>query len=222
MNISKLNIYRNPNIGVFLFANNKIALVPPNISKATKRAIADTLQVDPVETTIAGMHIIGVLVAGNDSCLLIPDIIKQEELDSLKEVLEGSIRIAIIKTKHTALGNLISVNNKAAYISDSFEKDAEKEISSSLGLTVFRRSYLGLPIVGSMIVTNDKLAFIHPMINDSEALMISNELKVTTVHATVNEGVGFVKVGIVMNNSGILIGGTTTGPELMNITSAMG
>lgn len=221
MNISKLNIYRNPNIGVFVYTNNKVALIPPNVSKTTKKTVSETLQVDPVETTIAGMHIIGVLVSGNDSCILVPDIIKQEELDALKEAIEGSIKIEIVKTRHTALGNLISANNKAAYISKSFEPELEDMIAKNLGVPVYKRSYLGLPIVGSMIVANDRVAFIHPMISDSEALAISSELKVTPVHATVNEGVGFIKVGIVMNNNGILVGGTTTGPELVNITSAI-
>ncbi|HEU97506.1 MAG: translation initiation factor IF-6 [Fervidicoccaceae archaeon] len=221
MNISKLNIYRNPNIGVFLFANNKIALIPPNVSKATKKTIAETLQVDPIETTIAGMHIIGVLVTGNDSCILVPDIIKQEELDELKETIEGSMKVEVITTRHTALGNLISTNNKAAYISKSFEVTVEELITKGLGIPVYRRAYLGLPIIGSMIVANDRVAFVHPMIPEQELITISNELKVTPVHATVNEGVGFIKIGIVMNNSGILIGGSTTGPELVNITSAL-
>jgi translation initiation factor 6 len=221
MNISKLNVFRNPNIGVFLFANNKIALVPPNVSKATRKTISDILQVDIMETTIAGMHIIGVLVAGNDKSILVPDIIKQEELDALNESLEGSIKIEMVKTKHTALGNLISANNSAAYISEIFENNIEKDLSNILQTPIFRKSYLGLPIVGSMIVANDKIAFIHPMITEAEALSISEELRVTPIHATVNEGVGFIKVGIVMNNSGILIGGTTTGQELVNITSAI-
>jgi len=221
MNVAKLNVYRNPNIGVFIFTNNKIALIPPNISKAAKKNIAETLQVDPIETTIAGMHIIGVLVAGNDSCILVPDITKQEEIDALKEAIDGSIKIVTVNTKHTALGNLISANNKAAYISKSFEKEVEETIASALKIPVYRRSYLGLPIIGSMVVANDRIAFIHPMIPETEIITISNELMVTPVHATVNEGVGFVKIGIVMNNSGILVGSTTTGPELVNITSAL-
>lgn len=221
MNFSKLTMYRNANIGVFMFANNKIAITPPGLSKNTRKAIIENLDVDIIETTLAGMHIIGVLVAGNDKAIVLPDIVKPEEVDLIKESVGNTIKIEVISTKHTALGNLIAANNKSAYISTVFERELDSKLSEILEVPIYRRTFLGLPIVGSMIVANDKLAYIHPMISDEDAIVISKELGVTTVHTTVNEGVGFVRVGIVMNNKGILVGNATTGPEIMNITSAL-
>ncbi|HEW63456.1 MULTISPECIES: translation initiation factor IF-6 [Fervidicoccus] len=221
MNFSKLSVFRNHNIGVYIFSNNKFALVPNGISHGSKKVVEETLGVDAIETTIMDTRIIGVLVSGNDRAILLPYAVKSEEIDRLKESIGGSVKIGIIDSKFTALGNYITANNKFAYISPLLEDEIARKISDLLDVKVSKKSYLGISIIGSIIVSNDYVAFVHPMLSDSDASEIKNDMKVEVVQTTVNEGVPFVKSGIVANNNGVLVGSATTGTEILNITSLL-
>ena len=222
MNLDRTTVNGNPNIGVFIFANNKIALVPPKLSRSARKTIEETLEVDVIETTIAGTRIIGVLVAGNDRCLLLPYISGEDELDKLRESIGKTIAIRVVKSRHTALGNLIAANNKAAIVSSELEQDVISEIERALGVKVYVRTYAGIPAVGAIMVVNDTVGLVHPSLTDSEISDIERRLEVRAGPATVNEGVEYVKSGAVINNKGILLGSLTTGPELMNIQSILG
>ncbi len=222
MNFNKLQVYRNPNIGVYVYANNKIAIIPPRLSKNAKKIIRETLEVDTIETTIAGAHIIGVFVAGNDNAILIPEIIKEEELEKIKENLGKTIKIEIIRTRNTALGNLIATNNKASLVSPVMEEEAVKQIEQALQVPVKKKSFLGIPTIGSMIVVNDATGLVHPILSDLDIEEINKDLGIEAGPATVNEGVSFVKTGILLNNKGVIVGQATTGPEIMNINAILG
>jgi len=222
MNLDKTTVSGSPHIGVFIFANNKVALVPPRLSRSTKRTIKETLEVDVIETTIAGTRIIGVLVAGNDRCLLLPRISSEDEIDHLKESLGRSIAIRVVKSKCTALGNLIVANNKAAIVSSEIEREVVREIESTLGVKAYVGAYAGTPAVGAIMVVNDSVGLVHPSLSDSEIAEIERRLGVKAGPATVNEGVEFIKSGAVINNKGVLLGSLTTGPEIMNIQAILG
>ena len=214
---SRLQVYRNPNIGVYIYVNNKIAIVPPGLSKLAKKTITEILNVDIIESTIAGSRINGVFLAGNDKAILAPEIIKDDELQFLRDSLGKSIRIVIIKTKNTALGNLIVANNNACLVSPVLEEGAVKKIEDALGVRVKKKALLGIPTVGSMMVVNDYKALVHPLVADDEIEEINKHLNINAGPATVNEGVSFVKTGVLLNNNGVLVGESTTGPEIMNI-----
>jgi translation initiation factor 6 len=42
-------------------------------------------------------------------------------------------------------------------------------------------------------------------------------MKVTVEHSTVNGGMPYVKSGLLANNKGVVVGGNTTGPEVLRI-----
>jgi translation initiation factor 6 len=127
----------------------------------------------------------------------------------------------VVKTKNTALGNLIVANNKSCLVSTVLEEDVIKKIGEALGTKIFKKTFLGIPTIGSMIVVNDTRGLVHPMLADNEIEEIGRLLDIHAGPATVNEGVSFVKTGILLNNKGILVGQTTTGPEIMNIHSLL-
>ncbi len=219
MNFSRMQVYRNPNIGVYIYANNKVALVPPGVSRGVVKTIEDTLDVECIETTIAGSRINGVFVAGNDKILFIPPIARDEEIQSLKDQIGDTLEITVLETKNTALGNLIVINNKAAIVSPSLEETTVQKIKEKTGLPIIKKSFLGIPTVGSMMVVNDHTGLAHPLIPENELEEAGRELGIEIGPATVNEGVGFVKTGVLLNNNGVIVGEDTTGPEIMNIHS---
>ncbi len=221
MPLDKVNVFGNPNIGVYIFTNNKFALVPPGLTSNTRRKIGEVLNVEVVEARVAGSPLLGIFLAGNDSCVLAPRIIRDDEMNYLDEV---GIPIKRLDSKFTALGNVILTNNSAAMIHPGFSSDEASIIKSSLKVLEARKSLIaGIPTVGSAAVVTDNGAVIHPDADDVDVRDIENFFRVASADiATVNFGVAFIKTGLIANNYGALVGERTTGPEIMRIMKALG
>ena len=221
-NVDKLSVFGNSNIGVYIFANNRFALVPPGLGESDKRKIADVLGVEVIEVKIADMIINGVLVAGNDRGLLLPRIVKPEDVDELRSILGGSIRIEVLNIRSTALGNLIAANNRGALISPIIDRAAVEKIVEVLGVERFEvRRLAEIPTVGSMIVVNSHGGVVHPGVEDEELEVLQRVFGVEFLRTTVNFGLYFVRAGIVANDHGVLVGEDTTGPEIAQISQAL-
>jgi len=220
--IELMNIHGNPNVGVYVFANNRVALVPPTITEKDKKRIAEVLEVEVIEARIADMIINGVMVAGNDRGLLLPRIVKPEEYDELRSQLSGKMKVEILEVRQTALGNLIAANSRAALVSPLISRTALDKIKEVLGVEVVaQRPLADITTVGSMVVVTDKGGVVHPGVGEDELRMLGNLFGVEFATATVNFGLYFVKAGLVANNKGAIVGDETTGPELMRIQQAL-
>ncbi len=220
--IELVNINGNPNIGVFVFANNSIALVPTTITNKLKKMISDVLDVEVIETKISDMIINGVMVAGNDKGILLPRITKTHEFEYLKEAIGYKLNIRILDIRQTALGNLIVANNRGALVSPLVDKAALPVIKDTLGVEIIHQAAIAsIPTVGSLLVVTNKGGLVHPGSGEDEIKMLANIFGVDVLTATVNFGLYFVKAGIVANDKGALVGDETTGPELMRIQQAL-
>lgn len=217
--IEKVRIFGNPNIGVYIFANNKIALIPPIKEAGIKKKLRECLNVDLIECKIADSVIIGVLVAGNDHGILLPRIAKEEEVTYLREL---GINVEVLHTNFTALGNTMLVNNKAAIVHPDMSVRDVEFIKKFLNINeVVRREVGKFVTVGSIAVVNDFGGLIHPDVSDNVVQEVSKVLGVQLDIGTVNFGVAFVRTGLVANNYGAVVGERTTGPEIMRITNAL-
>ncbi|WP_450088467.1 translation initiation factor IF-6 [Pyrofollis japonicus] len=220
--IEYLSIHGNPNIGVYVFVNNHVALVPPTITQKDKKIIEDVLGVEALETKVADMIINGVMVAGNDKGILLPRIIRPEEYDYLREHIGDKVRIEVLNIRQTALGNLIAANNRGALVSPSLDASVLKKIQEVLGVEkIIQKPLANMPTVGSMIVVTNKGGVVHPGVSDEEIKMLNDLFGVEFATATVNFGLYFVKAGLVANDKGAIVGDETTGPELMRIQQAL-
>ena len=197
--------------------------MPPGLPDSDKRKIRDVLQVDIIEVKIADSILNGVLVAGNDRGILLPRIVKPEEVDELKAVIGGGVRIEVLHgLRSTALGNLIAANNRAALISPIIDRAAAEKIAEVLGVERFEvRRLAEIPTIGSMLVVNSHGGLVHPGVDDRELQLLNELFGVEFIRGTVNFGLYFVKAGIVANDNGVLVGEDTTGPELAQITQAL-
>ncbi len=218
-----MNVFGNPNIGVYIFANNKVAIVPPGLPDKDIDKIREVLGVDVVvETEIAGMIINGVMVAGNDNGILLPRIVRAEEVDTLRRKIGSLLRIEILESKSTALGNLIVANSNAALVSTLIEEKLLDRIKEVLGVDKVKRQDLaGIPTVGSMLVVTNRGGLVHPGVSEEEQRSLQDLFEVSIDVGTVNFGVYFVRAGIVANDKGVLVGDETTGPELMKVKQAL-
>mgnify|MGYP000277021792 CR=1 FL=1 len=219
MPLDKLRIFGNPNIGVYVFANNKIALVPQGVESSAKKKVSDILNVDVIEARIAGTFLLGVLVAGNDRVLLVPRITRDEEVEYLKNL---GLYVQVVHTTFTALGNIILANSRAAVFHPELDKSEVQKLSELLGIKEYiQTSVAGIPTVGSVAVITDRGGVIHPDVRDEELHKLAEFFGVPLDVATVNFGVAFIRTGLVANNYGALVGEKTTGPEILRITKAL-
>lgn len=217
LEIVKTTILGNSGLGLYGFATDTYSLVPFGVKEELKDEMNKTLNVLPVETTISGSVLIGVLSCGNSKTLLVPYNIRQKELDTLKSALDPEIEIIEVKSKYTALGNLILINDKGVLVSNKFEKEAINQLKDSLSIEVEVGEILNSPLVGTMAMCTNKGALTHPLTSEEEKEALRSLLGVRIDLCTVNRGVPYPRVGIIANSKGALIGKDTTGPESMRI-----
>jgi translation initiation factor 6 len=201
MRVFKTNLRGNPNIGLYAFCNNNYCLVSRVVPASQTKKIEEVLGVQCIRMSVAGTSLIGAFVTGNDNCLLVPDLIFDDELRILED---NNIQYKIIHTKLTALGNNIACNNNGAVINKDFEPETIKQIKEALNVPVKKCKIAGLDIIGSMCVANDKKAIVHNKISKKEREQVESLLNAEILAITIDNN-PFVKGGIVLNNNGYLI-----------------
>lgn len=223
MEIERLTVFGNVNIGVYIFANDDYAFIPPGLPEQKKRVIERVLKVNLVEVKVARTHIIGALVSGNNHAVLLPRIAEDDEVERIRS--EVDIPVVVTRFRHTALGNLILANDNGAIVYPEFDSTTVQELASYLGVPRPRTaaaSIAGIPTVGSVAVVNNRGGLVHTDASPQELGMVRRLLEVKVETGTVNLGISFIRTGMVANNKGVLIGELTTGPELVRIEAAFG
>lgn len=208
-------------VGLFATATDSVCIVPPQLKPRQGRLIEEVLGVEVIPTTIAGSFLIAPMVAGNSSGLVISMMALDEEVEQIKKKA-GDLNILVLRSRYTAVGNLILANDKAALVSSLFKKREVKEIEDTLGVEVAQGRIAGRTYVGSLAVVTNEGGLIHVEASEEEGEALSKLFNVEILPGTVNNGVPFVRSGIIANSRGAIIGSLTTGPELMNISRALG
>lgn len=217
MDISKSTILGNSSLGIFALSTDKYTIVPFGIKDSVVKSIYDTLNVKIIHNTVANSVLLGTLAVGNSDTLFIPKNTSGKEISILTNELEEDIQIIELNSKYTALGNLIVMNDKGAIISNMFEKNAQKQISDALNVEVIIGNLLESPLVGSIAMSTNKGALVHPLLSEEEISELSSILKVRADVCTINRGIPYPRVGIIANSRGAVIGVDSTGPESMRI-----
>ena len=218
MDIIKFDVYRGPNIGVYICVNDKIGLVPMGFAETKSEKLAEYLNIEILHTAVANTRLIGALSVMNNNGILLPTTAYQNEFDYLKEVTD--LNVGVLDTKHNALGNVICANDKGAVVSPLLSKEDCKTVSDVLGVEVVQKKIAGSNLAGVILSANNSGAAIHPGANDAEIKTASNILGVNVEPSSINGGVPYVSSGMLANNHCIVVGSLTNGPEIMNLTRA--
>ena len=218
MPIILADVFGSPNIGVYCFANEKIAIVPPGLTKRKIAQFAETLGVEVCNTTIAGSTLVGALVTGNSNAILVPHTIQDYELARIQELA----KVVVVDSRWTALGNVILTNDNGAVIHPEASSNVVRAVNDELKV----KSALGklgtLPFVGALGVATNKGAMLSPNTSQEELSVVKTALRVETDLSSTNGGVPFVKSGILANSKGAVVGPLTRGAELMQISRTLG
>ncbi|MFB6241463.1 MAG: translation initiation factor IF-6 [Candidatus Nanosalina sp.] len=212
MEIERYDYLGNSNIGFYATVSNEQSIFPPEFDR---KGIFDT---DHVETYIARTRLVGLFTAGNSNCLLVPNNITDREEQKLEE---SDVDFRIIETRDTALGNLILANDKGAVISENLE-DKREEIEDALEVPVEVGKIAGAYTVGTAAIANSHGAVIHRDASEDDAENVKSQLELEDIDiGTVNLGSPFMGSGALANDSAILVGEDTSGPEVGRIDRTM-
>ena len=218
MDIIKYDVYRGPNLGVYISVNDSTVLVPMGFAKTKAEKLAKYLDVDYLYASIANTRLIGALCVMNNKGLLLPKTAFQNEYDSLKKELD--LEVGVLDSKFSALGNVVCANDKGAVVSPWLSNEDCKMISDVLGVEVLQKKIAGFNQTGVVMVANNSGAAIHPEADEEDMKTFSNLLGVKVEQSSINNGIPYVSSGILANNHNIVVGSLTTSPEIMMLTRA--
>ncbi|MCS7110729.1 MAG: translation initiation factor IF-6 [Ignisphaera sp.] len=221
MLIERVSYKGNPNIGIYIFVNDRVAVVPKDADTRFIQAVQNILRVPVVTSSISDMEIIGIFIAGNNKGIILPHIVKESEYRAIKSVFDGNV--SIIKTRFTALANICLVNDFAAYVSAAAYDEIRDAVKDVFDVEVVEKGLIAdIPTVGSAAYINNIGGVIHPDASEEELRFLSNLFRIRVDVGTVNFGVGFIKSGLAGNSHGLLVGARTTGPEIMRLSKVFG
>ncbi len=215
--IQRFDFDGSSNIGAFCRVTDHWVIQAPS-NEPTKRGLTEIFEMQPITTTVGQSTLVGILTAGNINGLLVPHFVLDEELESLQA--EPSIPIIPLESKLTALGNLILTNDHAALISTKFSKTDIKAIRDALGVEVEMKTIAGSDLVGSFCVVTNHGLLAHTDITEEELDWLASFFAVKAEIGTINCGIPYVSIGLLVDQKAALAGFETTGPELMRITEA--
>ena len=218
MDIFKYDVYRGPNIGIYTKVNDEKIFLPRGFAKPKAAHLEEYLSAEALYTSVANTRLVGALMVINNHGILLPNTISETELEFYKKYTD--LNVAILDTKFTALGNMISVNDKGGVVSPIIPKDEVKQISDALDIEIIQKRIAGYNQVGAMMVATSHGGIIHPETDEEDIRKISDVLGVNIEPATINGGIPFVASGVLANNNSIVVGSFTSGPEIMMLTRA--
>ena len=217
LGIYKYDVYKSPNIGVFIKANDRIILIPFGFAETKITKLTHYLQIEEkIFASIAGTRLIGPMTVMNNNGILLPSIASDEEICVLRQA--SGLNVERLKSKFTAIGNLISTNDNGALVSPLLNSEVNQQVRDVLGVPVNSITVGGFIQTGSMVVATNIGAAIHPKATEEEIKIISESLQVQVEPATVNGGVPFLSSGIIANSKSVIVGGLTSGPELIMLS----
>jgi len=218
MKILKIGFGKNPNIGLYVFASTKFCLVPKTIRDNDLKQIEDTLGVKAYKVSIAGTELLGVFCSGNSSVLMVPEIAFESEIRDIEKICkENGVRLYVLESEKTALGNLVKANDKGIVLSSQFSKSEIDAIESVFALRSISLDVSESLTIGSGLVINNSKGIVHNNMDDKDLESVKNVLGIQAIRGTINFGQAYVSSGLVMNDYGFIVGDLSSGVEIMDV-----
>jgi translation initiation factor 6 len=208
-------VFGDPNVGIFSFANEKLAILPAGVSSKKLASFKLALGVDAYGVGIADSRLVGIYVTGNSSSIIVPYITTEPELQLLEA---AGVGVTVLPERRTALGNVVLCNDYGAVLDPRLKPPTVDAINKALDVPVSTATIGGLPHVGALATASNNGVLANPIIVESEMRKISQALGVPVEKGTVNSGVPYPKCGVVVNSRGAVVGSLTLGAELLTLS----
>ncbi|MFH1285346.1 MAG: translation initiation factor IF-6 [Candidatus Micrarchaeota archaeon] len=219
MAVRKISEYGNSFIGLYGATNDKVTLVSRGASEALVNACSAVLGTDVVKFGIGASGLIGIFAAMNSNGIVLPGLVSARELGELDKL---GVKYAVIRGRLTALGNNVVANSNGALVNPRMSRQSIEKIGACLGVDVYQSAVAGHETVGAVCVATDKGFLVHNDASEEDVSFLEKVFGVQGNIGTINMGVPFVKLGMIANSKGYLIGEATSGFEAARVDEALG
>ena len=164
MGLHLIDIYRSPNIGVFLKGNDRHLLVPKGLAPTKRDKLCDNLQVEAVPTSIGESRLLGPLVSMNNNGILVSRLAEDIEVGEIKAAT--GMNVSRLDSRFTAVGNLFVANDKCAIVSPVLDARAISQVRDVLGTEVEPTRIGEYLQLGAFVVANYSGEVVYPGLED--------------------------------------------------------
>lgn len=207
-----------PNIGVSTAVSESLAFTAPDADPQFLKDLEETLGVEVVQTTLAGSHVVGSLMAMNSHGAAVTYLAEDPEMEVIRSKVAN---VALVEDRLNAAGNNVLVNDRGALVNPEMDAEAVRLLSDVLGVEVVPATVAGVKTVGSVCVCTDKGCVCTVDATDDDVQLIKEVLHVDPVLTTVNHGSRYLAAGIIANSKGAVIGDGTTPIEMGRIEDGL-
>jgi len=218
VDVRKTSIERNPFLGLFLRASDRLLLCPPGITQKVRDQAETALGTKLIPMLINQSNLLGVYCALNSNGAILPEFADENEVNLLKE--EG-LNVYTLDSRWGASGNNILCNDKAALLNPLLPKHEAQKISDCLGVEAVQAPIGGIETVGSINVVTNKGLLAYNRITEVELKRLESLFKVKGTVGSANMGVPFVGICLAANSQGALIGELSSGFEVQRAYEAL-
>lgn len=219
MGLHLFDVYRSPNIGVFMRGNDRFLLVPKGLAGTKCDRLSEYLGAEIVATSVGESRLLGPLVCMNGNGVLLSRLAEDREVAEIRAAT--GLNVSKLESKLTAVGNLVAANDRRAIVSPALDGRAASQVRDVLGTEVERVAIGEFHQVGALVVATNAGAAVYPGLGEAEVSAVGQMLGVEACPTSVNGGVPYVASGVVANSKNAVAGSQTTGPELVFITRAL-
>lgn len=216
--VSLIELENNPNVGLYVFANDKFCIVGKEIDEKKRKDIENILNVPIYSATILGTDLVGVFISGNNDFILIPNAYEHEIEMFEKICKDHDVKLNIIDEKMNTFGNNLCISDKLIVANPKYPKAFFDKLKKKTRLEVFKLENKEFESAGAVCRFVAGKYFVSQQLSEEEVDKFINEIGGI---GTVNSGSNYVSSGIVGNKNGLLIGSASSTIEIQNIVESL-
>ncbi len=103
-------------VGNNIITNDKAAVIHPEFTESSEKAIADTLNVEVIKSSIAGVKTVGSVAVLNDKGMLVSPEITDDEIKNLKELFGINVNTGTANYGSYYIGSSIITNSNGVLV----------------------------------------------------------------------------------------------------------
>jgi len=169
----------------------------------------------PTKAFIHGNPLIGLYVRAWDDIAIMG--VRDERL---KEMLKDELQVDVLRTTvcgSELVGAMVAMNSEGAVVSKNVSEKELKKLERKLNVLVLETE---ITCMGNVIALNDHGAIVHPEVDDSFILHISDFFDVEVIRGTIG-GIKTVGMSAVVTNRGALVNPNANQWEMKRIEEAL-
>jgi len=222
VHVAKLDFNGDSNLGLYGIATDSYVLLGQSVQKKHLKELEEIFGVPVIQTRIYGTSLVGIFAIGTSKVLLVTNLIFDKERKQLeKDLKKIGVKLAVLKTEKTALGNNISTNDTISFVSTEYTKDELKQIEKALGTKAIQMNFAESELCGSTSMLTNKGGIFTPDLDDGEIKKIEKAVGFEIGLGTVNMGSPMLSSGIIANSNGFIVGRLSSGFEIGRIDESL-